>query len=352
MKHQFKLCAVLLVAVMLTATSAFAYEIALSNTNSEKTALLFDESATVLDIAEIIDENQILVDSFTTVIPNGSSEITCGFVVRETDEFSNLWDEFIKQQTALLSDAMVANAGNAKILEDILATKHALENGNIQITEIVCDGDIKTKNIDSAGMNLIQKVEKVEMCTEEAMPPQKSEIGAQAAASNWLPTSGSAFVWPSGSYDDATYLQVNYEWDSSSKLSTLTNNTASTLEGEIVLRNYDGEAIANRWNTNYAYTTNQPRAYRDTQFLDGSDECCFTVGCSDASALEAGKQYYWYAYGNRTESESCDVKVYFQRGHRLPAGIYDTAWNVFADETKIVIRFSDWNTADASSMEF
>lgn len=201
-------------------------------------------------------------------------------------------------------------------------------------------------------MNLIQKVEKVEMCTEEAMPLQKSEIGAQAAASNWLPTSGSAFVWPSGSYDDATYLQVNYEWDSSSKLSTLTNNTASTLEGEIVLRNYDGEAIANRWNTNYAYTTNQPRAYRDTQFLDGSDECCFTVGCSDASALEAGKQYYWYAYGNRTESESCDVKVYFQRGHRLPAGIYDTAWNVFADETKIVIRFSDWNTADASSMEF
>lgn len=106
MKHQFKLCAVLLVAVMLTATSAFAYEIALSNTNSEKTALLFDESATVLDIAEIIDENQILVDSFTTVIPNGSSEITCGFVVRETDEFSNLWDEFIKQQTALLSDAI------------------------------------------------------------------------------------------------------------------------------------------------------------------------------------------------------------------------------------------------------
>lgn len=152
MKHQFKLCAVLLVAVMLTATSAFAYEIALSNTNSEKTALLFDESATVLDIAEIIDENQILVDSFTTVIPNGSSEITCGFVVRETDEFSNLWDEFIKQQTALLSDAMVANAGNAEILEDILATKHALENGNIQITEIVCDGDIKTKNIDSAGI--------------------------------------------------------------------------------------------------------------------------------------------------------------------------------------------------------
>lgn len=44
--------------------------------------------------------------------------------------------------------------------------------------------------------------------------------------------------------------------------------------------------------------------------------------------------------------------LYFQRGHRLPAGIYDTAWNVFADETKIVIRFSDWNTADASSMEF
>lgn len=32
--------------------------------------------------------------------------------------------------------------------------------------------------------------------------------------------------------------------------------------------------------------------------------------------------------------------------------VYDTAWNVFADETKIVIRFSDWNTADASSMEF
>lgn len=347
MKRQFKVFAFLLALVIITTTSTFAYDE--MNTNiGKKTALVFDENATVAAITDVIDENRISVDSFTAVIPDGNHEITCGFVVREKGQFSNLWNEFIEQQTALLNDAIVANERNSEILEDILATKHALENGNIQIAEIICDGDIATKNIDPASMNLIQNVEQVDVSVKEAV-----EISPRvAAASNWIPSRGSAFVWPSGSYDDATYLQVNYEWDSASELSALTNNSASTLEGEIVLRNYDGEAIADQWNTNYAYTTNQPRAYRDTQFLDSSDECCFTVGCSDASALEAGTQYYWYGYGNRTTSANCDVKVYFQRGHRFPAGIYDTAWNVFADETEIVVRFSDWNTADAASMDF
>lgn len=356
MKKYCKMLSFLLAIAMIFTSNAFAYDQeAETAVDGEKTAIIFKSNATVTSIAEIIDDNGITVDGFTTSVVSGDNNITCGFVVKQQDAFSNLWDEFVEQQTALLTDAMIANAGNSEILADIYATQQAFETNNIQIVSVVCDGDVLSGNNNLAGLSLIQEIEPIET-SAEANDIVTSEYPANAAratsATNWLPTSGTAYVWPSGSYSDATYLQVDFKWNSASALSTLTNNSNSTLEAEIVLYNYNGEAISDDWNTNYAYTTNQPRAYRDTQAFDDPDECCFTVGCSSAQDFVAGTQYYWYAYGNRTTSSSCNVKVYFQRGHRFPAAIYDTAWNVFADETTTVIRFNEWNTATATYKDF
>lgn len=347
LKQLCKVCSFLLSVCTILTFSARAY---VQYPNSSETTISFKNLATIEEIEEIVTKNDIVVNEFTTTISSGNNDITCGFVVQNQDSLSNLWDEFCEQQAALLADAMIANANNSEILEDIMAVKSAIESNSIRIDSLICHGDIleNCRDLDDSGIVQEIRVSNKEVSTENAAPQGHAQANS---ATNWLPTSGTAYAWPSGSYDDATYLQINYTWDSASAMSTLTNNTSSTLEAEIVLYNYDGSAISNAWNTNHAYVTNQPRAYRDTQAFDGDDECCFTVGCASASDLEAGTEYYWYAYGNRTNSDSCKAKVYFQRGHRVLPGNYST-WNIFADETITVVRFNEWNTGTASYKDF
>lgn len=352
MKRSQRIFSCVLSVLIILSVSAMALEP--MEKNMERASVVFEQGVTLSEVEKVITDNSLNIESFTTVVSAGDSKITCGFVVNQEDNFSNLWDEFVEQQTALLTDAQIANTNNPEILEDILATKEAFDNNTVYIDAVVCSSaeSVQRKIFNN---DVVQSVTIIE--TQEA-PVVTNEVEVEtnqirtATTDNWVPTSGDAYVWPSGSYDDATYLQLNFKWNSASALAGLTNDSDSALEGEIVLYNYDGSAIADDWNKNYAYTTNQPNAYRDTQALDGNDEICFTVGCSNAAAFNSGTQYYWYAYGNRTDSDSCKVKVYFQRGHRLLDWSYENPWNIKIDETEIVIRFNEWNTANASSMSF
>ena len=275
MKQIKKFFSCIMLGLMILSMSAMALEPI--EKDVERAEVVFKRGVTISEVARVIEENSLNIESFTTVVPVGDNEITCGFVVNQEDDFSNLWDEFVQQQLALLADAQIANANNPEILEDILATKEAFNSNNIYIDTVVYNSaEGIQKKISSSGM-----VESVRVIETEEAPTVTNEIESEmnqdsaTTSENWLPTSGEAYVWPSGSYNDATYLQLNFKWDSSSALTGLTNDKDSALEGEIVLYNYDGSAIADDWNTNYAYTTNQPRPYRDTQALDKDDEVCF-----------------------------------------------------------------------------
>lgn len=144
-----------------------------------------------------------------------------------------------------------------------------------------------------------------------------------------------------------SYLSMKYEYDSASDLSTLTNDSDSTLEAEIVLHNYNDDALADDWyddeGSSWTFASNQPRAYIDTQAFDNSNEVCFTIGCASAEDLESGTEYYWRAYGNETGEDGGSVKVYFQRGNRFIDNNY-TPFNIFQEETVVVIHFSDWSS--------
>ena len=126
-------------------------------------------------------------------------------------------------------------------------------------------------------------------------------------------------------------------------MSTITSGTNVTFESEVVLYNYNLKALAYGWNVNYAYITNQPRAYRDTLFAD-TDEKSFTIGCSNATLLTYGTTYYWYAYGLKSGHVGDKAKVSVQRGHRDPEDLYESTWSVFADATVTKVPFSNWNT--------
>lgn len=166
----------------------------------------------------------------------------------------------------------------------------------------------------------------------------------------WVPDGGYAFAID-GSYSNTVYMYCDFEWSSSSKLSGLKNDDNETLEMDIVYYNYDGDAYSYEWYNYSGYNgyrgnyweTNQPRPYWDTQFDDSENERSFCLGCSDANQFTANSMYYWWGYGQKNSNGSM-AKVIAQRGHRTPEWDYEDTYAVFAEESAIIVPFSNWDT--------
>lgn len=296
-------------------------------------------------IETFVNNNNISVDSFTVAADDTH---TSGYVINEQSSFDSLWNDFVSMQTNLLSEG-IANNKDSEACADMKIMLDALETNDFQM-KIICDTPTSlTRSTDFVGSEIIESIQPV----VEQTATQQTSAAVEPKASNWVPTSGHAGTWPSQNVSDATYMEVYYKWNSASELSTLTDKSDSTLEGDLVFYNYDDDSPATGWyGGNYTYNTNQPRPYQDTQAFDNSNEPVFCIGCSDASALKAKTDYYWIAYGNKTDSDGCKAKLNFQRGHRVIDDIYEETWNIFGDETKVVIPFSSWNTTTTETKYF
>lgn len=357
-----------LILIMIVGTSSLALANVEVNVEANmpvnKISIVIDSTATVEDVMELVESKRLHMDSFYSEFNLNGEIITCGYVINQKENFTLLWKDYTEKQTALLSEAMDVNAENEEMIRGLEGLLSAFENNEVKISSIICNNvtpdvinNIKTENAEFVDDVLLMPVSKETMDVGEELTISKAynndiySVTDTVAANTWVPTSGTAYAWPSGEYSNATYLQLDYRWSSNARMTALTQNSKSTLEGEIVFYNYDDSAIATQW-YNQTYVTNQPSPYLDTQFLDGSDEINFTVGSSYASSMTADKLYYWYAYGNRTNSNGCKAKVDFQRGHRLIAENFGDTWNVFGDQTEVVVSFSEWNTGTSSSKSF
>lgn len=342
-----KIYALLLICAMAFSMSVTAFAADTNNTTTpEKVKITFVAEAQTAAIEQFVSSNDIIMDSFTITVDN---TYTSGYVINNQDDFDALWSDFVTMQTALLNEG-INNNESVQIGNDLQASLNGLASNDFQMA-IVCDNPIPlTRNSTLMGADIVESIEPIETTSSEPMAAQNN---ASTRATNWVPTSGSASAWPSQNVSDATYLEARYKWNSASALSTLTNDSDSTFEADLVLYNYDQEALATNWyDGNYTYSTNQPRPYQDTQAFDNSDEPVFCIGCSDASALEANTEYYWIAYGNETGSDGCKAKLNMQRGHRVLDWIYEETWNIFGDETETVIPFSSWDTHDKGTATF
>lgn len=333
------------VLIMFSVASTFSHANIVDNA-SEMVQITFAKDASVDQVNAFIAGNNVVVKSFLAVADIDHSS---GYIVVNEADFETLWLDFLIKQEALLKEAIESNYSE-QVIADLQIMLSALENNDLQIS-VEFRNPIGTISNYWYSSDIVENVQ-ISDFNVDADISSAEKIDAEASylstsASNWLPTSGWARAWNSTQISDATFMEVLYCWDSASELSTLTDDSDSILEGDLVFYNYDGSAIATEWyDDNYTYTTNQPRPYLDTQFLDNEEEPVFCIGCSDASSLVAGTNYYWIGYGNQTGSSGCKAKLYFQRGHRAISSLYEQSWNIFADETVIVIPFSEWNTTN------
>ncbi len=298
----------------------------------------FEEFATIEDIDRLLEENKIYIHSFTV---SSDGNISSGYTVTDSPaNFKTLWYDFYYKQHLLLSEGIEYNNGSTAS-DDMKKMLESLRAGEYTIS-VICYIPV---DYNEEILNCSEIISEINNYSNECGRNVTPSTGDRT--SNWVPTSGFAVAQASQNISDATYLEVHYMWNSASALSTLTNDSVSTLEGDLVFYNYDGNAISTAWYSgNVTYSTNQPYAYQDTQSLDDPNEPCFSIGCSAASLLSSNTDYYWIAYGNKTASTGCMAKLNFQRGYRLISNIYSQTWNVFGIETETVIPFSSWNTGN------
>ena len=328
--------------LMLTASS---FSVSANNAvekEPQEIKIIFDENTSIKLIASYVDNKDINVNHSIVEVDHGEETITSGYVVNESAKFDVLWSDFIAKQTALLSESMEKNRSSESI-DSMQTMLNAITSNYIKVS--VKTNLSNVSEVNSISVNdIVDRVELIETLSSSANKTVNETKSARA--SNWVPSSGHAGAWRSQNVSDATYMEVWYRWDTAAELSTLTNDNDSTLEADLVFYNYDGNAMSTAWyDGNYTYTTNQPRPYQDTQAFDDEDEAVFSIGCSDASSLRHGVDYYWAAYGNRTSSNGCKAKVNFQRGHRILNSLYEETWNIYGDETVKVVAFNDWNTS-------
>lgn len=88
------------------------------------------------------------------------------------------------------------------------------------------------------------------------------------------------------------------------------------------------------------WSSNLPRAYKDTQFGDSIDN--FTIGSSQASDIKTYTRYYTYIGLKPGSALSANVKIKGQKGHRWPSWCYST-WCIFADPGATTSALTDYN---------
>ncbi|MEW6574497.1 MAG: hypothetical protein AB1374_12800 [Bacillota bacterium] len=142
----------------------------------------------------------------------------------------------------------------------------------------------------------------------------------------WAPTHGSLYTGQVGS--EYRYIELWWNWSYFSNIKGLkyklngSRDYNEALEVETVFYNYDGKAYCKEYQG--FWTTNQPRAYRDTQVSDKSNEINFCIGCADANQFQENNYYYYYIKAKVNSSSGSKVKVGAQRSCRCPSYCYST----------------------------
>lgn len=143
-----------------------------------------------------------------------------------------------------------------------------------------------------------------------------------AAVSQWSPVGGESDVQKEYTYQRMYWNDI------------LGFGSNGTYEHETIVYNsgFAKPASGGYW------ASNLPRAYKDTQFKDSTEN--FTVGSAAASSIATYTWYYTY-YDLSPENASVattDIRINGQRGHRYPSWCYST-WCVWGDESWGLVTF-------------
>ena len=140
---------------------------------------------------------------------------------------------------------------------------------------------------------------------------------SDAESTEFIPSWGRVFI---GEDQHSRYIYQWMYWHNDDRLVWFSDNTASTFEPDAFFYNYNSEAFGEE-STGY-WSSDLPRAYRDTQSFDGSNENAITIGSANAQSINSRTVYYTVTRMTAGGGNSSWVKLSAQRGRRSPSWCY------------------------------
>jgi hypothetical protein len=252
----------------------------------------------------------------------------------EIDPNDSLGDSFVKLQA---KHAEFLSVAISSIDEDLLKTNDKL--GKKRLTELrkqlVLSQEINKKEQEIDGVrisvsspSITENIESDPLIAQVRRLKKESGGDSLALAATtyyvspklWYPTKGSTKTTKSLAFNTFYFANAS-GFDSFSGILTYEHETQVYNSS---FANYGGY-----------WSSNLPKAYKDTQFLDSLDN--FTVGSSKASDIVANTQYYTSMDLSGGTASSATVRIKGQLGYRYPSTCYST-WCIFAIMTTPTLK--------------
>lgn len=266
------------------------------------------------------------------VMPVGSDQYVT--VAKEFD----LKTEEINFQVGEFSGGYTLKSGDLK--SELLATKNTFiknmtdilklkemspekDSGLYQNIQIAIDTASKNKMFFSGAIVRGSSEVLAEMSQKGIIVRIPDEKDIQNPQTIMAPQSSNHETW--APYKGTTYVSRNCIFNTLFFDNKAGFNSTSTYEHETHL--YSKYA-----NYGYSWSSNFPRAYRDTQFLDflnpGGNLDNFTIGCAQASAIQPYTEYFTYMALCPESNIQSELWTKGQIGFRYPSWSYST-WSIF-----------------------
>jgi len=261
----------------------------------------FEKAVPITDLAEIANQYNLAVKeiSFQT------GDISGGFTFESQDIESEIARLEIEHQSALKQVLETANEFS-KTNED--SFELSLNRTMFQIEKAEFLGS--PENFDKLSESkLIKKQEELEKVDNEIMKAPMS-----SNHESWAPYKGASSV-------EKRFISHIFYFDNTSAF-----DSRSTYEHETQIYFPDYADYGGYWSSNL------PRAYKDTQFEDRSDIVNLAIGSAKASDIRRRKGYFCYMRIRTNKSVCPKVRIKGQLGRRKISWCYST-WCIFAKAT-------------------
>lgn len=273
--------------------------------------IIFSKHVTTSTLSELAKKNNLKLTGLHYV----QGDIQGGYTFQQGENIDGALQSFMKFHKEFLEVSMNQSSSEVKsadpdqasrfqiLHEQLTDVKKATQNEIISIDEV---------NTNDAGS--ISKLKKLGFVKEvkTGKNGQDSVTIESTLHESWAPYGGTADV-------RKTYTNQTFYFN---KISDF--GSSSTYEHETQVYDKKFADYAGYW------SSNMPKAYYDTPFLDTIDN--FTVGTLSASALKTNTQYFTYMSLKGGTATTATVRIKGQKGHRTPSSCYST-WCVFAGAT-------------------
>lgn len=255
--------------------------------------------------------------------------ISGGYTLSEGEDLEIATQEMLKRHISFLEAASDAMREEVKSMPTLLTAEkrskkeskklkkkfddllQEARKGNFSISGIrVIDVNDLSLMGGEVGIDSIAPVRKSKKNLENS---NNDKVKAQSYShESWAPYGGSTKVTQYQAYN-------TFYFNNTDKFSSTSTYEHETQIYNISFANYDKY-----------WSSNLPRAYYDTPFLDELDN--FTVGSAYADGIKKYTKYYTYIALKPGSVKSATVRIKGQRGHRSPSWCYST-WCVYPDST-------------------